>query len=141
LFTGLFLVIIVSLFSGRLLVATENKLKVGVLDFKTVGDSASIGEGAAEILRTTLIETGRYTIIERGMLNQVLEEQKLSLSGIVDPNTAAGIGKVLGAQLVAVGSVVKIGADFGHAEGCLGLKARGSSVHAEAHRSEATLSF
>ena len=32
-------------------------------------------------------------------------------------------------------------ADFGHAEGCLGLKARGSSVHAEAHRSEATLSF
>jgi hypothetical protein len=32
------------------------------------------------------------------------------------------------------------GADFGHAEGGLGLKARGSSVHAEAHRSEATLS-
>jgi len=31
-------------------------------------------------------------------------------------------------------------ADFGHAEGCLGLMARGSSVHAEAHRSEATLS-
>lgn len=30
-------------------------------------------------------------------------------------------------------------ADFGHAEGFLGLKARGSSVHAEAHRSEATL--
>ena len=32
-------------------------------------------------------------------------------------------------------------ADFGHAEGFLGLKARGSSVHAEAHRSEATLSY
>jgi hypothetical protein len=31
-------------------------------------------------------------------------------------------------------------ADSGHAEGYLGLKARGSSVHAEAHRSEATLS-
>ena len=32
-------------------------------------------------------------------------------------------------------------ADSGHAEGHLGLKARGSSDHAEAHRNEVTLSF
>lgn len=73
--------------------AQIEKVKVAVLDFRTVGDSADLGEGAAEILRTTLMETGRYTVIERGMLNQVLEEQKLSLTGIIDPKTAAGIEK------------------------------------------------
>ena len=107
-----FLLFLVTSLCGSPLTAMEGKLKVAVLDFKTVGDSASLGEGAAEILRTTLIETGRYTIIERGMLNQVLEEQKLSLSGIVDPNEAVGIGKVLGAKLVAVGSVVKLGESY-----------------------------
>jgi hypothetical protein len=95
-----------------LLLAAEVRQKVAVMDFKTVGDSIDLGEGAAEILRTTLIETGEYIVVERGMLNQVLEEQKLGLSGVVDQNTAVGIGKILGAQLVAVGSVVKMGESY-----------------------------
>jgi len=99
------------LFTANPLSASD-KLKVAVLDFRTVGDNASLGEGAAEILRTTLMETGKYTIIERGMLKQVLEEQKLSLSGVVNPQDAAGVGKILGAKLVAVGSVVRLGESY-----------------------------
>lgn len=96
--------------SGKgLLLAAEVRQKVAVMDFKTVGDSTDLGEGAAEILRTTLMETGKYIVVERSMLKEALEEQKLSLSGAVDQTTAVGIGKILGAQLVAVGSVVKMG--------------------------------
>ena len=91
-----------------LLLAAEVRQKVAVMDFKTVGDSTDLGEGAAEILRTTLMETGKYTVVERSMLKEALEEQKLGLSGAVDQTTAVGIGKILGAQLVAVGSVVKM---------------------------------
>lgn len=92
--------------------AAEPKLKVAVLDFGTVGDSEDLGRGAAEILRTTLVETGKYKIIERRMLKQVLEEQKLSLGGVIDQKEAAGIGKLLGAKLVAVGSVVRLGESY-----------------------------
>lgn len=92
--------------------AAEGKLKMAVLDFKTVGDSRELGNGAAEILRTTLLETGRYVLVERNMLNQVLKEQKLGASGTVDQTTAVGIGKILGAQVVTVGSVVKLGNTF-----------------------------
>ena len=88
--------------------AAEVRQKVAVMDFKTVGDSTDLGEGAAEILRTTLMETGKYTVVERSMLKEALKEQKMSLSGAVDQTTAVGIGKILGAQLVAVGSVVKM---------------------------------
>ncbi len=86
--------------------------KIAVMDFKTIGDNSNLGEGAAEILRTTLAGTGEYTIVERGMLKQVLKEQKLGQSGILDPKTAVGIGKVLGAKFVAVGSVVKFGKSY-----------------------------
>lgn len=89
--------------------AAEVRQKVAVMDFKTMGDSPDLGEGAAEILRTILMETGKYTVIERSILKEVLEEQKLSLSGAVDQTIAVGIGKILGAQLIAVGSVVKMG--------------------------------
>jgi len=95
-----------------LLAAEVVKTQVAVLSFETVGDDAKLGEGAAEILRTSLAETGQYTIVERGMLKQVLEEQKLNLSGAVDQKEATGIGKLLGAQLVAVGSVVKFGESY-----------------------------
>jgi len=92
--------------------AAENKLKMAVLDFKTVGDSEELGEGAAEILRTTLVETGKYIVVERSMLKEALKEQKLGQSGTIDQNTAVGIGKILGAQIVAVGSVVKLGESY-----------------------------
>lgn len=92
--------------------ALEVRQKVAVMDFKTVGDSTDLGEGAAEILRTTLMETGKYIVVERSMLEQVMKEQKLGQSGVVDQNTAVGVGKILGAQLVAVGSVVKMGESY-----------------------------
>ena len=92
--------------------AAEIHQQVAVMDFKTVGDSTDLGEGAAEILRTTLMETGKYTVVERSMLKEAMKEQKLGLSGAVDQNTAVGIGKILGANLVAVGSVVKMGGSY-----------------------------
>ncbi|MCK5358217.1 MAG: hypothetical protein KAJ48_07460, partial [Elusimicrobiales bacterium] len=97
---------------SNIAIAQDVKIKIAVMDFKTIGDKASLGQGAAEILRTTLIETGNYTIVERSMLNQILAEQKLSLSGIVNSKDAINIGKILGAKLIAVGSIVKLGRTY-----------------------------
>jgi TolB-like protein len=85
---------------------------MAVLDFRTVGDAADAGEGAAEILRTTLAEAGLYKVLERSMLKEALKEQRLAYSGVLDQARAAGIGKMLGAQVVAVGSVVKLGGTY-----------------------------
>ncbi len=74
-------------------IAQDGKIKVAVLDFKTIGDNSNLGEGAAEIMRTALAGTGKYSVVERGMLKQILEEQKLGQSGVVDQKTAVGIGK------------------------------------------------
>ncbi|NLI09652.1 MAG: hypothetical protein GX447_02700, partial [Elusimicrobia bacterium] len=51
----------------------------------------------------------KYTIIEREKLEKVMEEQKLGASGAVTPQTAAKIGRLLGANYIITGSVTEFG--------------------------------
>jgi curli biogenesis system outer membrane secretion channel CsgG len=68
-----------------------------------------LGIAVAEILRTEIVGLGQYTVIERGMVEQVLQEQELQLTGAVDSETAVELGKLMGAQFVIIGSIVKTG--------------------------------
>jgi tetratricopeptide (TPR) repeat protein len=49
--------------------------------------------------------TNIYEIVERGQLNKIIAEQKLSNSGIIDDQQAAQIGKVLGIDAIVTGVV------------------------------------
>jgi len=49
--------------------------------------------------------TNIFTVVERGQLEKVLQEQNLSNTGIVDDTQAAKIGKVLGIDAIITGSV------------------------------------
>ena len=86
--------------------------KVAVLDFKSILAPSDLGIAVAEILRTELIGVGDYTVIERGMLEEILSEQELQLTGAVDSETAVEIGKLTGAKLVVIGSIVKTGSVY-----------------------------
>lgn len=86
--------------------------KVAVLDFKSILAPPELGMAVAEILRTELIGVGDYTVIERGMLEGLIKEQELQLTGAVDSETAVAIGKLVGAQLVVIGSIVKTGSVY-----------------------------
>ena len=86
--------------------------KVAVLDFKSILASEELGTAVAEILRTELVGLGNYTVIERGMLEQVMQEQSLQLTGAVESETAVKIGKLVGAKLVVIGSIVKTGSVY-----------------------------
>ena len=86
--------------------------RVAVIDFESIGDDPNIGRGVTEIVRTELIKTGKYEVVERALLNKVLEEQKFQISDLVDPTKAVELGKLLGADLILTGSVVKIGTSY-----------------------------
>ncbi len=87
--------------------AEYRKTKVAVLDFQQQGrfETEGIGRIAAEWLTTSLVETGRFEIIERRLLNQILDEQKMSSSGLVDPTNATRLGKILGVKTVVTGTI------------------------------------
>jgi curli biogenesis system outer membrane secretion channel CsgG len=61
-----------------------------------------------------LLRTGRFTLVDRVHLDRVLREQALSNSAYADPQTAARLGKLVGAQrFLNVELTAKAGADRG----------------------------
>jgi TolB-like protein len=91
--------------------AEFTKIKIAVLDFEQKGkyETEDVGKMIAEWLTTRLVETGRFDIVERRLLNKILAEQSIGNSGIVDPNSASQLGRVLGVKTVITGSVSNYG--------------------------------
>jgi len=85
-----------------------------------------VGEGMADMLVTALVKTGKYSVIERDEINKLLQEQKLGMSGVVTPQSAAQVGKMLGVELAIFGAVT----EFGYSEGTTGgrLKKKGFGI-------------
>jgi len=91
------------------------RLRVAVVEFEnktTYGQR--LGTAAADILVTELSRTDRFILIERAKLDRLLAEQKLGVTGVVDPDTAAKMGRVLGAAAIVTGAVSQFGV---HSEG------------------------
>ena len=88
---------------------------IAVFAFNASEDLAKRRTGFAisELLTHHLAAQRMFTVVERAELSQVMEEQKLHLSGAVDPSTAVRIGKVVGARLIVVGSIEKLGDRYG----------------------------
>lgn len=89
-----------------------DKPSVAILDFETVGSEEHLGKAVAEIMRTELIDTNKFRVVERAQINKALSEQRFQRSGVTDEKSATEIGKLLGADLIIIGSVVKIGSSY-----------------------------
>jgi TolB-like protein len=91
--------------------ADFKKTKIAVVDFQMEGEqtnSKDMGKIVAEWLITGLVETGRFDVIERSLLEKLLEEQKLGVTGAIDPNSAAQLGKILGVKIIVSGTVTSL---------------------------------
>ncbi len=91
--------------------ADFKKTKIAVLDFQMQGEqtnSKDMGKIVAEWLITGLVETGRFDVIERRLLEKLLEEQKLGVTGAIDPTSAAQLGKILGVRIIVSGTVTSL---------------------------------
>jgi len=92
--------------------AADVKPTVAVMDFESVGSEEHLGKAVAEIMRTELISTGQFRVLERSQLDRALSEQKLQQSGIIDDKSVVDLGKLLGANFIIIGSVVKMGTAY-----------------------------
>lgn len=90
---------------------TGPKRRVGVIDFenKSAYGQNRLGQAASDILITELVKTGKFIVVERDKMNKLLEEQKLGLSGAIDANTAAQMGKILGLSAIVTGAISNFG--------------------------------
>jgi TolB-like protein len=87
----------------------RQKTTVAVVEFTDLqGRTTDFGRFLAEELITRLMETEKFRVIERQLLNKVISEQKLSLTGVVDPASAKQLGKILGVEAVVAGTVTNL---------------------------------
>ncbi len=84
-------------------------LKIAVFPFDTKGLSIDIGNMILDKMITSLISIQRFEVMERAELEKILQEQQLSLSGVVDVSTAAKVGKGIGLDAIMIGSVSSTG--------------------------------
>jgi curli biogenesis system outer membrane secretion channel CsgG len=69
----------------------------------------NLGQGVADMLATALVKSGKFMVMERQELDNVLTEQKLGESGLVTAETAPKVGKLLGVELLVVGAITEFG--------------------------------
>ncbi len=90
-------------------VFAQAKIRIAVSNFENSSTWAwwgdNLGRAAADELATQLVQTGKFTVIERAQLDAILQEQNLGASGAVTAATAAKVGKLLGVQLMLTGSI------------------------------------
>ncbi len=91
--------------------ADDARTRVAVFNTTTTDEAIDEGMKTAvrEIISSTLVNSGNYDIVERSLLEQVMQEQQFSNSGAVDDKDATEIGKLAGANKIVLSMVTMTG--------------------------------
>ena len=106
-----------SVFAGEDKKPQQLKKRVAVFKFedKTAHvyhwwNGQPVGDGMSDMLTTALVKSGKYRVVERQQIEDVvMKEQALGQSGAITSESAAKVGKLLGVELAIVGSVTEYG--------------------------------
>ena len=87
-------------------------LTIAILDFEGIGVSAEEARVLTNRLGTHMVQLGRYQVIERGQMEQILTEQDFQMTGCTSNECAVEIGQLIGAQQMLAGSFGKLGTAY-----------------------------
>ena len=82
-----------------------SRLAVAVLPFTQKGPASDLYGSAFESLVDALVNQGRFKVVSRDQLENILRELKLSRSALVDQATAVRAGKLAAAEAIMVATV------------------------------------
>ena len=85
------------------------KARVAIADFdvKAAKATGEIGTGLREMLITALVNSSRFRVVERQVLNAVMQEQELAASGAAAKGNGAGRGQIQTADIIITAAVTE----------------------------------
>jgi hypothetical protein len=91
-----------------------DKKTLAVMNFESTGDSNELAIAVSEIVRSEIaaMEKIPYVVVERAMLNSVMKEQELSLTGVVSEDRAVKVGRLLSAENLVMGKIIVLGSQY-----------------------------
>ena len=93
-------------------ISAQSQQSIAVLDLEARGISAVETASLTDRLRSEMVKTGRITVVERGQMQQILQEQDFQLTGCTTEECAVEIGQLLGVTKMLAGSIGKVGSTF-----------------------------
>ena len=84
--------------------------KIAIIPFSYADGRAGVskdGSVISERLTIKMINSHKFEIIERSVLDKVMTELKLQNSGMIDATSAQQLGKVLGVEAIITGTIVE----------------------------------
>ena len=99
-------IVILSLFASP----RAERVAVALNNLQAKGVEQSSADIISERLRSELVQTGVFTVLERAEMDQILKEQGFQASGACSDNSClVQIGQILGVQYMISGQVGKLG--------------------------------
>ena len=90
-------------------IKSTQTIRLAVLNFPYIDGFDSQGSKIVqERMSTTFSQNKKIRLVERALLNKVLEEKKLEMSGAFDEKTITELGKMLGVEAVLTGTLIDV---------------------------------
>ena len=92
-------------------IATSGRKTAAVVDFTDLqGNVTELGRYLAEELSVDLVSDAKgFEVIERNQLKVILQEHRLSATGLIDPQTARKLGQIAGVDALVTGTITAFG--------------------------------
>ncbi|MBN2010170.1 PEGA domain-containing protein [candidate division KSB1 bacterium] len=108
----LIVALMMSVFSIRVVTADEKK-NVAVLDLETRGaTTAAEAKALTDRLRSILVRTNAFNVVDRGKMEAILQEVGFQQSGCTSTECAVEVGRILNVKQMVSGSIGKIGSMY-----------------------------
>lgn len=92
-------------------ISTGNIKAVGIAEFTDLqGNVTELGKFIAEEFGVAMVNTTKeLKVVDRSQISFLLRENKLSLTGFIDPQTTSQLGKIAGIKALIVGTITPFG--------------------------------
>ena len=104
----MFVVLLSGCGTSYIIVTVQEPAEIDLSNFKKIAIGQVTGPHADDVadgLTESLVQCGRFEVLDRANLNQVLQEHHLTLSGLVDQQSAAKLGQLIGAAALVFARV------------------------------------
>ncbi len=124
---------------------TKKAMEVQEFDYSTVmtavqaifGTQQNIGQGIQAMLVKRVSQDGKYTVVERRKVANIMKEQDFAASNRVKQGTGARVGQIRGANLTLMGDIVVFGRDDRRTSGGAGAIVGGAGGAAGGYKGDA----
>jgi hypothetical protein len=86
----------------------QNKTNIAVSDFAGKNVSAADASIVADFIRTELVKSAKYNVVDKSNMDKILAEASFQQSGCTESDCAVQLGKILNVKKIIVGTLSKL---------------------------------